>query len=122
MRETLAELATPPILVFPNWESVRQQWHRWDLDGFLPMLYQGFYNKEIEWIGEEVQKALTRLKKADNDKPVYSGLFLEHIKAEEMEKTMKIVKDAGAKGISLFAHSNITEEYWKVLEKILKQK
>jgi uncharacterized lipoprotein YddW (UPF0748 family) len=106
--------------VFPNWESVRQQWHRWDLDGFLPMLYQGFYNKEIEWVGEEVQKALVRLRNSDNLKPVYSGLFLPHVPPEEMEKARKISMDAGAKGISLFAHSNISDEYWKVLEKIIR--
>ncbi|MEM6966855.1 MAG: family 10 glycosylhydrolase [Bacteroidota bacterium] len=104
--------------VFPNWESVRQQWHRWDLDGFLPMLYQGFYNEDIEWIGKEVEKALGRLKGVENPKPVYSGLFMQHIPAEEMEKAVKIVKDAGAKGFCLFSLNAISEAHWKILEKL----
>ncbi len=101
--------------VFPNWESVRQQWHRWDLDGFLPMLYQGFYNQDIEWIGSEVKKALARLKET---KPVYSGLFLPHVPPEKMEKAIRVSMDAGAKGFSLFDLNSLKEEHWTVLEKI----
>ena len=47
--------------VFPNWESVRQQWHRWDLDAFLPMLYHGFYNADLNWIKLQTEAGLKRL-------------------------------------------------------------
>ena len=104
--------------VFPNWESVRQQWHEFNLDGFLPMLYHGFYNEDINWIGEEVKKAKGRLKNSNNLASVYSGLFIPHLKPEEIEKAVKISKAAGASGISLFALENLSEEHWKVLEKI----
>lgn len=103
--------------VFPNWESVRQQWHRWDLDAFLPMLYQGFYNETIPWIGEEVKKAKTRLKNAQNDKPIYSGLFLPHlIKVEDLEQAISVARENGASGVSFFAYGNFKEEYMKVLK------
>ena len=68
--------------VFPNWESVRQQWQTWDLDGFLPMLYHGFYNEDIHWIGDQVAKNKKLLKR---DKPIYAGLFLPHLKPEELK-------------------------------------
>ena len=102
--------------VFPNWESVRQQWHKWDLDAFLPMLYHGFYNANVSWIGEEVQKALHRL---NNLKPVYSGLFLSHLSPEDLSLAIKVSKDAGAKGISAFAFGSISDKHWEVFQKVL---
>ncbi len=102
--------------VFPNWESVRQQWHKWDLDAFLPMLYQGFYNEDIPWIGEQVAAALERL---NHSKPVYSGLFVPHIPAAELERAVAVAKENGAAGISLFDYGSLDEEYWKAVKKAL---
>ena len=100
--------------VFPNWESVRQQWHRWHLDAFLPMLYHGFYKQNIEWIGEEVQKAKVRL---NNDIPVYSGLFLGHLStAEELKKAVEVSHAAGAKGVSFFALGGLKPSYLQVMQ------
>lgn len=100
--------------VFPNWESVRQQWHRWDLDAFLPMLYHEFYNEDIHWIGKEVEKALDRLQ---HSKPVYAGLFIPHLQPTELAAAVNIAKSSGAKGISAFAFENLKEPYWTALEK-----
>ncbi len=104
--------------VFPNWESVRQQWHRWDLDGFLPMLYQGFYNKDIAWIGEEVKKALARLQDENNPKPVYSGLFLPHVPPADIAQAVEVSKNSGAKGFSLFDLNSLSDEYWEAIGKV----
>ena len=102
--------------VFPNWESVRQEWHKWDLDAFLPMLYQGFYNEDIAWIGEQVNKAKTRLKNANNDKPVFSGLFLPHLSTvEDVKKAIEVSKENGAKGVSFFGYGNLKDEFLNVL-------
>jgi uncharacterized lipoprotein YddW (UPF0748 family) len=99
--------------VFPNWESVRQQWHKWDLDAFLPMLYQGFYNEDINWIGEEVEKALTRL---NHSKPVYSGLFLGHLPTgADLKKAIEVSKQSGAKGVSLFDFGGMKDEYYEAM-------
>jgi uncharacterized lipoprotein YddW (UPF0748 family) len=101
--------------VFPNWESVRQEWHKWDLDGFLPMLYQGFYNADIDWIGEQVKNAKIRLKEANNDKPVFSGLFLPHLeKPEDLKRAIEVSKANGARGVSFFG--DLKEEYLDVLK------
>ena len=98
--------------VFPNWESVRQQWHKWDLDAFLPMLYQGFYNEDIDWIGEQTKNALERL---NHSKPIYSGLFLPHLDKEGLPKAIESAKKGGAKGFCLFAHGSMKPEHWEVL-------
>jgi uncharacterized lipoprotein YddW (UPF0748 family) len=101
--------------VFPNWESVRQEWHKWDLDAFLPMLYQGFYNADINWIGEQVKNAKIRLKAANNDKPIFSGLFLPHLEnPADLKRAIDIAKANGAKGVSFFG--DLKEEYLEVLK------
>ncbi|HMQ49289.1 MAG TPA: family 10 glycosylhydrolase [Saprospiraceae bacterium] len=104
--------------VFPNWESVRQQWHRWNLDAFLPMLYHGFYNAPVAWIGEQVEAALNRL---DQAKPVYSGLFVPHLSPEELELAIDVSRAAGAKGVSLFSYKDISEAHWAALHKKAKE-
>lgn len=103
--------------VFPNWESVRQQWHLFDLDAFLPMLYQGFYNKEVPWIGDEVEKALVRL---DNSKPIYSGLFLGHLKGPKLEEAIQHSYEKGAKGIAVFSYGDWDEAFKEKLKEALK--
>ncbi|GLR15862.1 family 10 glycosylhydrolase [Portibacter lacus] len=103
--------------VFPNWESVRQQWHKWDLDGFLPMLYHKFYNAEYQWIGEEVVKAKDRLQ---NDKPVYAGMFIPHLKGNELVLAYEDAKSKGADGFALFAHGNLKDEDYVMLKKMTK--
>ena len=101
--------------VFPNWESVRQQWHKFELDAFLPMLYQGFYNEEIIWIGKETEKALERL---NHTKPIYSGLFLPHLTPNNIDNAVKAAKDSGARGFSLFG--NMSEEMEVAVKKIIR--
>ena len=102
--------------VFPNWESVRQQWQTWDLDGFLPMLYHGFYNENIDWIGDQVAKNQKLLVK---EKPIYAGLFLPHLKPDELRLAYNSAINGGAKGISLFAYGNMNIEFQKNLKEIL---
>ncbi len=101
--------------VFPNWESVRQQWHHWDLDGFLPMLYHQFYNKDYNWIAEEVKKSKARLK---NNKPVFTGMFLPHFENNEMEKAFALAKESGADGFALFDYSSLKKEDFKTMMRI----
>ena len=100
--------------VFPNWENVRQQWHTWDLDAFLPMLYQGFYNEDIDWIGEETQKALERL---NHSKPIYSGLFIPQLDKDSLPTALESAKKGGAKGFCLFDHGAMKEGHWESVEK-----
>jgi uncharacterized lipoprotein YddW (UPF0748 family) len=103
--------------VFPNWESVRQEWHKWDLDAFLPMLYHGFYNADINWIGEQVTQAKQRLKDANNDKPVFSGLYMPDLAtAADVKKAIEVSKANGAKGVSFFEYGGLTDAFLNVLK------
>ncbi len=92
--------------VFPNWESVRQQWFKWNLDGFFPMLYHNFYNAPLEWIGENIKMQIADL---ENPKPIYAGLFLPSLKPEELIKAIEIAYKAKSSGIALFSHDHLSE-------------
>jgi len=103
--------------VFPNWESVRQEWHKWDLDAFLPMLYQGFYNEDINWIGEQVKQAKARLKNAKNEKPVFSGLYMPDLPTvDDVKKAIEVAKANGAKGVAFFEYGGLKDSFLDVLK------
>src|SRR5262249_11372215 len=82
--------------VFPNWEMVRQQWPAWNLDAVLPMLYHGFYKKDIGWIREQTQKGIKSLPKHI---PLYSGLFIPQLSPEALSKAMAASFEGGANGV-----------------------
>ncbi len=100
--------------VFPNWQSVRQQWHRWDLDGFLPMLYNGFYNRDVDFIEEKTRESKALL---SYDAPIYSGIYLPDIPAAKMASAYQAMRNGGGSGIALFSLEDMTEESWKAFEK-----
>ncbi|TVQ08301.1 MAG: Tat pathway signal protein [Bacteroidetes bacterium] len=100
--------------VFPNWESVRQQWSRWEMDAYFPMLYHNFYNAPLDWIGQNLEKQISELK---NPAPVYSGLFIPSLTPSELEEAVHISKKAGASGVTLFSYHQMSEEHLKVMRK-----
>jgi len=98
--------------VFPNWQHVRQEWHTWNLDGFLPMLYHGFYNQDIDFIQSETKAALDRLQ---HKKPVYCGVFVPDLTPERLPQAILEAKAGGASGFSLFDLGSMTQEHWQAL-------
>lgn len=103
--------------VFPNWESVRQQWHHWDLDAFLPMLYNGFYLQPISWVGDQTQAALQRLSSAQNTKPVFSGLYLPDLPdSSSLQEAIQSATSHGAAGFSIFEANGMKDAHWELLQ------
>jgi uncharacterized lipoprotein YddW (UPF0748 family) len=93
-------------------QMVRQDWGRFQLDAFLPMLYHVFYEAGPEWVKQQTQEAVSAVKK-----PVYSGLFIHNMKAEDFRKTVQMAMDGGAAGVSLFSADGMDAAKWEVLRK-----
>lgn len=99
--------------VFPNWYNVRQQWFKWNLDAFLPMLYHNFYHGDLNWLKEQTRIAVDRLPETT---PLYSGLYIPAISPTELPKAIDAALEGGAKGVSLFDAGSMSEEHWQALE------
>ncbi len=104
--------------VFPTPEMsrtmVRQDWSRFNLDAYLPMLYHDFYLKPTDWIGECIAEAR---KEVDRSIPVYAGVMMnpQTFNTEVLTRTVRQVKEAGGNGISSFTVHGMDEEQLKVL-------
>ncbi len=104
--------------VFPNWENVRQQWSNWKVDAVLPMLYHSFYNENIEWIQKNI---INGIQSIDPSTKLYSGLFIDSLKPNELNEAIRKSLEAGAHGVSLFAYHSMKEAHWEAASKILKK-
>ena len=94
-------------------QMVRQDWQRFQVDAFLPMLYNSFYETGPDWVGEMTAEAVHAV-----DKPVYSGLFIQDMKPRILIDTAHIARTSGASGISLFSLDSMNSARWEALRKI----
>ena len=75
-----------PRPCFPLVECAGQEWHRWNLDGFLPMLYHSFYDEDVAWIGKQIRAARKRM---PQPLPIYAGLFSPALDHGEFDRALK---------------------------------
>jgi uncharacterized lipoprotein YddW (UPF0748 family) len=103
--------------VFPGPSMARthvmQDWGRWRLDAFLPMLYHSFYEAGPEWVGEQTREGVSVVKKR-----LFSGLFVNGMDEPTFTKTVKIALRFGASGVSLFSDDSMDEAKWRALKRI----
>ena len=94
---------------------VRQDWVKWDLDMVFPMVYQGFYNEPVEWVGKAVDEGVTALK---GKFPLYAGLYMPDLPTpEDLSNAVKVSDRRGAEGASIFA--DVSDEHWAAFEKAI---
>jgi hypothetical protein len=91
---------------------VRQDWGRFDLDAYYPMLYHTFYDAGPEFVGRYTTEAVRTVKA-----PVYSGLFVGPLDAAAFTTTVQTALNAGASGVSIFDAGAMTPERWALLSK-----
>ena len=92
---------------------VRQDWGRFQLDAFLPMLYHVFYEAGPEWVRVQTREGVATV-----NKPVYSGLFVHDMKVEDFDRTVHMALDGGASGVSLFSADGMDAAKWQALRKL----
>lgn len=119
---TAAVFPTPSIAR----RLVRQAWDQWPLDGVFPMLYNGFYLEDIDWIGEGVRSGLAAgvgaagVTVLDGEaRPgvgesavappdaLYAGLYLPDLDREGLERAVTMAREAGAHGVSVFESNGL---------------
>jgi uncharacterized lipoprotein YddW (UPF0748 family) len=95
-------------------EMVRQDWGRFQLDAFLPMLYHVFYEAGPEWVRDETKEGV-----ASVQRPLYSGIFIHNMKVDEMTRTIQMAREGGASGVSLFSADGMDAAKWRALQAAL---
>lgn len=104
--------------VFPTPElakmRVRQDWVKWKLDCVMPMIYQKYENKPVEWIGTAVKEGVEAL---GGKFPLYSGLHLSQLTPVELGLAANLSLKSGASGIVLFTGNKMNNDYWTYLRK-----
>ena len=93
---------------------VRQDWGRFNLDMYLPMLYHSFYEAGPEWVGRYTQEAVRTVKA-----PVHSGLFVSPMTDPEFTRTIEIALGAGAAGVSIFDFGAMTPARWALFASVV---
>ena len=76
------------------------------------MLYNKYYNEDIEWIKTKITEGKNSL---NSSTKLYSGLFADFFKPEELITTIQKSVNAGADGVSLFAYHKMIDAHWKFL-------
>jgi uncharacterized lipoprotein YddW (UPF0748 family) len=89
---------------------VRQDWGRFKLDAFFPMLYHRFYGAGPAWVRKYTEEAVSAVKK-----PVYSGLFVPPLSDEEFAGTIEAALQGGASGVAIFNAAAMTPSKWGIL-------
>lgn len=89
-------------------QMVRQDWGRWRLDAFMPMLYHNYYEAGADWVAEQTREGVATV-----SQPYYAGLFAPAVVASGLTRLVESALAAGADGISLFHAYAMDESMWK---------
>jgi len=101
---TAAVFPTPAM----SREMVRQEWDKWDLDSYFPMVYHNFYNKGTDWIKDVVMENRKCIPEGIN---IYCGLYLPALKnGNDLQDAMIAAAEGGADGIAFFEFRTIDEQ------------
>lgn len=113
-RITAAVFPTPGM----SRTMVRQDWPKFGLDAYLPMLYHNFYGEPESWIGKCIKESLTELPRGT---PVFAGIFRGAVKTADIASIYSMVRENGGMGLSFFTADNLTDDDLKTLKQALKK-
>ena len=105
------------VFPFPELSRVyvRQDWSSWNLDIALPMLYNNYYNEDINWIGFCTAQGV---REVHGRFPIYSGLFVPALSPEKLKEAILISRENGASGVSFFNMHVLTDAHLKVIKQL----
>lgn len=107
---------TAAVFPYPEMADhmVRQRWDKWDIDVVLPMIYNNFYEEEVDWVGYATKQGVTDLKAKNVE--LHTGLYVPEMSAEDVKIAIQLAHENGAKGVSFFDGPAITEEQLQVIK------
>ena len=81
------------------------------------LCYTKIFNENIDWIGFATAQGVR-----DVDFPIMSGLYMPGLGNEgDFEKAIRLSKENGASGVSIFTADNLTDDQKAVLIKLNKE-
>ena len=92
---------------------VRQAWDEWPVDVVYPMLYHSFYEEDVPWIGGGVREGVSALEGSGT--ALRGGLYLPSLEPEELAEAVRVVREGGAAGVSLFEMDGLSEQHVAVI-------
>lgn len=107
---------TAAVFPYPEMADhmVRQRWDKWTIDEVYPMIYHGFYNEEIDWIGYATKQGVEDVQ---GNIDINTGVYLPPFKSpEELKEAIYQAKNNGAKGVTFFDGPALTEGYLKIIK------
>jgi hypothetical protein len=107
-RLTAAVFPTPTIAR----TLVRQNWPAWNLDAVFPMIYNHFYHKPVQWIGEAVAECRRELP-ATTD--LFCGLYVPEMTPIDVSQAYEYAMKNGAAGVTIFPDTGMSREHWDYL-------
>lgn len=110
---------TAAVFPFPEMsrQMVRQAWNDWNLDAAYPMIYNNFYRENVNWIGFATEQGVK-----DVDFPINTGLYSPALQnPKDLEKAIRLAKEKGAKGVSIFTADNLSKAQKDIFIKLTKE-
>ncbi|QZT38158.1 hypothetical protein K5X82_04465 [Halosquirtibacter xylanolyticus] len=109
--------------VFPTPEMakthVRQDWSKFKIDAVCPMLYNGFYNEPISWIGDGVREGIATM---EVRKELLAGVYVPDIKEpNKMNEAISQALDNGAQGVVFFNLPDMTDAHLALIKERYEQ-
>lgn len=108
---------TAAVFPYPEMADhmVRQRWDKWNIDAVYPMIYHGFYNEEIDWIGYATKQSVADVE--SENIAVNTGIYIPPFTSSaELKQAIILAKENGAKGVTFFDGPQLTDEYLKAIK------
>ena len=77
------------------------------------MIYNKFYNEEIDWIGYATKQGVADLEGRDTE--LHTGIYVPEMTVNQLKEAIHQAKSNGANGVSFFDGPAITDEQWQVI-------
>lgn len=108
---------TAAVFPYPEMADhmVRQRWDKWDIDEVYPMIYHGFYNEEVDWVGYATKQGISDLK----GKPtkLNTGVYVPAFKSgKELKEAIVLAKENGAQGVTFFDGPALTADQLQTIK------